>query len=257
MGGGEMNLQAVSIDGLSVSFAGRKILDGVSLNAEQGELTVIVGPSGSGKTTLLRAINRLNECFQGSATEGKVGLSLATGETDAYSPGMDLGDLRRRAAMVFQNPNPLPMSIERNFGVPLRSVLRLNKEQQRERMERALKEVELWADVKDRLQENALKLSGGQQQRLCLARALAMDPEILLLDEPTANLDFLATEGIEKLLVSLKQRYTLLAVSHDLDQAWRVADRVVVLSGGKTVLTLDREQMGEHAAFRERVKEVF
>ncbi|MBN1443028.1 MAG: ATP-binding cassette domain-containing protein, partial [Planctomycetes bacterium] len=189
----------VDIRDLSVSFGARRVLHGLSLRASPGEITVVIGRSGSGKTTLLRAINRLNELFPSARTEGSIRLRLDGRWIDVNRDRVDTADLRRRAAMVFQSPNVLPVSIARNFAIPLRLALGLGAAAIRERMRKALADADLLEEVEDRLEESALHLSGGQQQRLCLARALALEPEILLVDEPTASLDFKATRRIEAL----------------------------------------------------------
>ena len=165
--------------------------------------------------------------------------------------------LRRRVGMVFQNPNILPVSVRENFRIPLESVLNLDSHQVTARMIEALKEAGLWLDVCDRLDEPAARLSGGQQQRLCLARALALDPQVLLLDEPTANLDFRATAAIEKLIDRLKKKRVLLVVSHSLDQTARIADRVVALDKGQVVL--DWPALNEHCTdeFKKQFEKLF
>ena len=251
------NDAAIDIRGLSVSFHGRRALGEVDLAIPPRGLTVVIGPSGSGKTTLLRSVNRLNECFPACRTTGAVRLRLGGRWVGAYDGACSLTDLRRRAAMVFQNPDPLPASIEKNFATPLRSVLECSRREVRDRMTVALREVLLYDEVKDRLGESALTLSGGQQQRLCLARALALEPEVLLLDEPTANLDFVATRRIEELLDRLKERYTIIAVSHSLGQTRRIADRVVVLRGGKVSQTFDKTYLADADVFQTLVEEVF
>ena len=259
MGGLTVNDNELAIDirHLSVQFGRKRVLNDVCLNVPIRKITVIIGPSGSGKTTLLRAINRLNECFSSCCTQGSVRLRSPTKWVDAYRDSFPLQWLRRAAAMVLQNPNVLPTSIENNFAVPLKAVLRLPRGEIKERMHRALRQVELYDEVQDQLHERATILSGGQQQRLCLARALALEPTYLLLDEPTANLDYRATRSIEQLLVRLKQHYTILAVSHSLGQTRRVADRVVLLREGQVARTFDRAQLRDEAVFHSLVEEVF
>ena len=226
---------AISIEDLSVRFDGRSVIKHLNLEICQGGPTFLLGRSGSGKTTLLRAINRLNECFPGCETSGRISLWLGRAWVEAYAPGTRVETLRRQAGMVFQSPNVLPLSIERNMVLPLRSALGLPVDECAARMEQALREAHLWEEVRDRLAEPATTLSGGQQQRLCLARALALQPEILLLDEPTASLDFKAARQIEDLLAELSSRYTLLVVSHSLSQAHRLAEQVFVLRDGGRV----------------------
>ena len=228
----------VRLQHLSVSVAGRTVLTDIDLDFVQGDIHVLVGPSGSGKTTLLRAINRLNELHGRYRSEGEVVVPWDDGERRVYGETYPLEQLRRRVGMVFQNPNVLPVSIRNNFKIPLGEVLALRGEAARRKMQVALEDVGLWTEVRDRLDEAATRLSGGQQQRLCLARALALDPSVLLLDEPTANLDFRAAAGIETLLQGLKDRYVLIVVSHSLDQTVRLADRIVALRDGQAVLDL-------------------
>lgn len=242
---------------LRVSFGTRVVLDGVCMNIAAGAVTVVLGRSGSGKTTLLRALNRLNDRFPHCRTEGRAQLRLDGGWRELYGPGATDGDaLRARVGMVFQTPNVLPGSIRRNMTLALRLVAGLSRGQARERMERALVEVQLWDEVRDRLDDNALRLSGGQQQRLCLARALALEPEILLLDEPTASLDFVAAARVEDLLVSLAPRRTLVLVSHSLAQARRLADRAVVLRQGAIVLELGREELTQQRTLEACIEDI-
>lgn len=233
--------QAIRIENLSVSFSGKAVFSHLSLAIPRGGPTFLLGRSGSGKTTLLRAINRLNECFPGGVTQGQVQLRLAGAWVDAYAPGLAVDDLRRRVGMVFQSPNVLPLSILRNLVMPLRVSLGLPAAEAEARAEEALREAHLWDEVRDRLADPATTLSGGQQQRLCLARALALKPEILLLDEPTASLDFKAAQLIEELLLELKSRYTVLVVSHSLSQARRLAEHLLVMHDGGRVETLSSE----------------
>ena len=230
-----MNPAAIRIENLSVSFAGRPVLRDLSFDIPAGGPTFLLGRSGSGKTTLLRAINRLNECLPGCATRGRVGLQLGGEWIDAYGRDIAVETLRRRVGMVFQSPNVLPLSVERNIRLPLEVALSLSADESRSRVEQALRDVHLWSEVRDRLSSPAATLSGGQQQRLCLARALALRPQILLLDEPTASLDFKAAQQIEELLAELKSRYTLVVVSHSLGQAHRLAEQVFVLHDGGRV----------------------
>jgi phosphate transport system ATP-binding protein len=247
----------VALQGLSVWFGETRVLADIDLEFRRGELTALIGPSGSGKTTLLRAINRMNDLFPGVRTQGQVTLSV-NGRTElAYGDGIDIPRLRRTAGMVFQNPNVLPMSIRRNFAVPLRNVHGLRRAELEERMEAALRDVELWDDVKDRLGDQAQTLSGGQQQRLCLARALCLEPSVLLLDEPTASLDFRATRRIEGLITRLKERYPILAVSHSLGQTSRMADRAYVLNNGRIVQTLDHSALHEPELLHRLAEDLF
>ena len=200
---------AARIRRLSVAFHERTILHDITLDIPAEGITVLLGRSGSGKTTFLRALNRLNECLPGCRTSGEAELRLGGGLRPIYAGRTGeaaLSDLRRRVGMVFQTPNILPASIRQNMLLPLQLATAFPASEWRERMERSLTEVGLWHDVSSRLREPASILSGGQQQRLCLARTLALEPEILLLDEPTASLDPATTHTIENLLLKLAER---------------------------------------------------
>ena len=245
---------AIRVEKLSVSFGGKRVVHGLDFSVAAGGLTFLLGRSGSGKTTLLRAINRLNECLPGCATSGRVHLQLGGAWVDAYATPVD--NLRRRVGMVFQTPNVLPLSIARNLVMPLRVSLGLSADEAHARMEEALREAHLWREVHDRLDAPAATLSGGQQQRLCLARALALRPEILLLDEPTASLDFKAAQRIEELLLELRSRYTLLVVSHSLGQARRLADALFVLRDGGRIESVPRELFRDQDALLALIDEL-
>ena len=228
-----MNL-AVRVSALDVWFGARQILHGVDFVAQQRSITVLAGRSGSGKTTLLRSLNRLNETFAGCRTRGHIELDLGQGLEDVLGPSArPLTEIRRRVGMVFQTPDVLPVSIARNIGLPLRVVAGVAAGEIADRVESALKAVGLWQEVADRLDNPAASLSGGQQQRLCLARVLALEPAVLLLDEPTASLDVQAAHEIERLLFSLGENYPLVVVSHSPEQAVRLASRLVVFEAGR------------------------
>ena len=248
---------AIQMDGLHVSFGGKPILRDLTLAFPARTISVVIGRSGSGKTTLLRALNRLNECFTGCETSGTVRLKVDDAFVDVYKNGLPLAELRRRVGMVFQSPNVLPVSIAKNLALPLRLVLGLHKKEIPDRVEEALKAVHLWDEVKDRLKDQATTLSGGQQQRLCLARVLALQPDVLLLDEPTASLDFRAAMKIEELLLDLKGRYTIIAVSHSLSQARRLADVVLVLKDGQIGRTFPSSQFLAHDVLDDLLEEIF
>lgn len=245
------------LDDISVSFAGKTVLNHISISIGHGMMNMAVGPSGSGKTTLLRAVNRLNEAFPGCHTTGKVKIGFRDGWVNAYDPSVSVAHLRRKVGMVFQHPNVLPFSILKNFTLPLSITMGLNKRDARQKAEEMLTEVRLWNEVKDRLKDNALTLSGGQQQRLCLARGLAMEPEVLLLDEPTASLDFKATRKIEELFLELKPRYTILAVTHSIHQMRRLADRVLVMNQGRVTKDLDRDLIKDQDACERLFDDLF
>lgn len=243
----ESNFKLI-FNGICVSFNGNSVLSQINVSLDQGVINMAVGPSGSGKTTFLRTVNRLNEAFPGCSTVGTLKIAFREGWIDAYDPSMSLAYLRRKVGMVFQHPNVLPFSVLKNFTLPLSISMGLNKRSAHEKAEQMLKEVELWDEVKDRLKDNALTLSGGQQQRLCLARAMAMEPEILLLDEPTASLDFQATRKIEDLFLALKPRYTILAVTHSIGQMRRLADRVLVMNQGRLIKDLEKNMIQDQNA---------
>jgi len=249
---------AIAIEELSVEFSGKIVLEGINLAILPGELTVIVGPSGSGKSTLLRAINRLNEFFPGCRTKGVIRIRFDDGCLDVYrESSIPLPELRMRVGMVFQTPTVLPFTIKKNITMPLKVTLGMRGTGLAQRMEWALRQVALWDEVRDRLLDDAATLSGGQQQRLCLARTLALEPQILLVDEPTASLDFRAAEKIEQLLLRLKDRYTVVAVSHSLSQARRLADRLVVLREGRIVQQMNRQHLQDATIFQTLIDRVF
>ena len=228
----------VSIRGLKVFFDDQVALDGVDVDFPAGQVSVLLGRSGSGKTTLLRSLNRLNECFEGYRGEGDLTVTLNGATLPLFGEeALPLSELRRSVGMVFQTPNPLPISIRKNMMTPLLLVAGKKKDEAEASMERALRAVGLWDEVSGRLDRMAAELSGGQQQRLCLARALALEPQILLLDEPTASLDRMAASLIEELILSFRGSYSMIMVSHSLSQARRLADYLVVLAEGRVERT--------------------
>jgi phosphate transport system ATP-binding protein len=209
---------------LTLRYREKPAFADVSLSVRPGSLTAIVGPSGCGKTSFLNCLNRLTDLIPGATASG----SIRLGDLEILKPDLDVVSLRRRVGMIFQKPNPFPLSIRKNLEFPLREHGVRGRAELDGILERTLREVGLWDEVKDRLGSSAMSLSGGQQQRLCFARALALKPEILLLDEPCSALDPLSSGVVEDLIVRLKQRYTLLAVTHNLAQARRIADVVAV-----------------------------
>ena len=226
----------IHVSDLAVYFGGQPALTGVTASFAPHRIHVITGPSGSGKSTFLRSLNRLNESLGECRTEGEIlmelqGQSCPIGQLKEAQ----LPSLRQKVGMVFQHPQLLPGTIEDNLLLPLKLVANTKGEQAQTQMSDALKQTGLWHEVNQRLRAPAQSLSGGQQQRLCLARTLAMQPEVLLLDEPTASLDPAATAQIEELLNSLKQRFTLLVVTHNMAQANRLADRQLAFDQGKLV----------------------
>ena len=247
----------VKVAGLHVGFDGREVLHGLEAEFYRGNLAVILGRSGSGKTTFLRALNRLNDCFPGNNTRGSVKLRLQGEWWDIYGNAAPLTELRRRVGMLFQTPHLLPGSIAGNLALPGKLVLGWPRREIAARVETALREAHLWEEVKDRLEAPAHTLSGGQQQRLCLARLLALEPEILLVDEPTASLDFRPSLKVEELLLSLKDRYTIIAVSHSLSQARRLADAALIFREGSVVQHLNREELQAPDTLQTLLEEVF
>ena len=222
----------IEINGLHFSYGKRVILRNVSIQFEENTLTAIVGPSGMGKSTLLMTLNRLWESIPTAKMQGEVKIKVNGRFQDIYAPSFQVHQLRRLVGMVFQVPNPLPMSIYKNVAFPLKLAGWKDKSLVNQEVEEALKKAHLWDEVKDRLHDDALTFSGGQQQRLCIARALVLKPEILLLDEPTSSLDAKAGAVIEDLLLNLKDSCTLVVVSHYLDQVRRIADSVMDLGNG-------------------------
>jgi phosphate transport system ATP-binding protein len=249
--------KSIRVRNLLVGFSGRPALEVEKLDVFENELTVLLGPSGSGKTTFLRGVNRLNECFPGCSTKGEIKVFLGGKWTDVHSPRTSPDKLRQKVGMVFQTPNVLPMSIERNIALPLKLARGKKGAEAKKVLREVLRETELWDEVRDRLGTNAGTLSGGQQQRLCLARTMALRPEILLLDEPTSSLDFKATARIEELLLRLKRHYTLVVVSHSLGQAKRLADRLVVFREGGIVQSLAREEISDGNNFEAIIEDIF
>ena len=229
------NSVKITLSELSFSYHDRKILRNISTTFPEKAVTAIIGPSGIGKSTLLYCLNRLWENIPGSTMNGRVEMKLKGGQYDIYDKTYPVSQLRRQVSMVFQNPNPLPMSIRKNIAFPLKLAGEKNRNVIEEKIEKTLRAATLWNEVRDRLDSNALSLSGGQQQRLCLARALILDPEVLLLDEPTSSLDSRSCAQVEELLLELKKSRTLLVVSHYRDQVKRIADAVMELAEGRIV----------------------
>ncbi|NUP90421.1 MAG: phosphate ABC transporter ATP-binding protein [Candidatus Sumerlaeia bacterium] len=221
----------VRAEAFSVLYGTHEAVKGVSLGIPQGLVTAIIGPSGCGKSTFLRAINRMNDLIPVCSMRGRL---LFDGE-DITGPRVDVVTLRRRVGMVFQKPNPFPKSIFDNVAYGPRLHGGLSRAEITEVVERSLRRAALWDEVKDRLRDNALGLSGGQQQRLCIARALAVDPEIVLMDEPTSALDPRSTTRIEDLIAELRGDYTIIIVTHNMQQAARVSDLTAFLYEGELI----------------------
>jgi phosphate transport system ATP-binding protein len=222
---------AISIERVNVWYGKAQAITNVSMQIPERRVTALIGPSGCGKSTLIRCLNRLNDLIEGLRVEG----TILLGGQDIYAPTLDVISLRKRVGMVFQKSNPFPKSIYENVAYGLR-VAGENRRAVIERVvEESLKRAALWDEVKDRLHANALRLSGGQQQRLCIARAIAIEPEVLLLDEPCSALDPIATGKIEELLYALKERYTIAIVTHNMQQAARVSDYTGFLLMGELI----------------------
>ncbi len=228
------------IAGLTVRYGPNAALVDVTMDVRKNFVTAFIGPSGCGKSTFIRCLNRMNDLIPGAAVEGQV---LYHGR-DLYGDGVDAVEVRRRIGMVFQKPNPFPKSIYDNvaFGPKVLGM----KQKLAERVERALHQAALWDEVKDRLKENALGLSGGQQQRLCIARALAVEPDVILMDEPASALDPISTSRIEDLIHELKREYTIAIVTHNMQQAARVADMTAFFS-----VALREDGSGRHGVLVE------
>ncbi|MEW6171909.1 MAG: phosphate ABC transporter ATP-binding protein PstB [Bacillota bacterium] len=225
-----MNMR-IKVENLNLYYREEQALKDVNIDIKTNEITALIGPSGCGKTSFLRVLNRMNDLIEGARVEGRV---LLDGE-DIYTPQVDIVKLRKRVGMVFQRPNPFPMSIYDNiaFGPRIHGV----KDKQRldELVESSLRGAALWEEVRDRLYRSALGLSGGQQQRVCIARLLAVEPEVLLMDEPTSALDPVSTMKIEELLHDLKERYTIVIVTHNMQQAARVSDTTAFFLSGELI----------------------
>ena len=225
---------ACKIEARSMNFyyGEKRALQDISIRIKPNVVTAFIGPSGCGKSTFLRTLNRMNDIIPGTRIEGHILID----NVDIYKSGMDVVHLRRRVGMVFQKSNPFPKSIFENIAYGLRiNGMAGNKAELAARIEESLKQAALWDEVKDRLQESALALSGGQQQRLCIARALAVRPDIILMDEPASALDPIATQRIEELVYDLKKAYTIVIVTHNMQQAARVSDHTAFFWLGRLV----------------------
>ena len=212
-------------------YGEKQALFDIDLRVRERSVTAFIGPSGCGKSTLLRCLNRMNDLIDGVRVEG----SLRVNGEDLYAPGVDVVDVRKRLGMVFQKSNPFPKSIFENVVYGLRIQGERNRTRLLDACETALKGAALWDEVKDRLEDSALSLSGGQMQRLCIARALAVEPEVVLMDEPCSALDPIATAKIEELIFSLKERFTIVIVTHNMQQAARVSDETGFFMLGKLI----------------------
>jgi phosphate transport system ATP-binding protein len=245
----------LSIEDLDVWYGDDHALKDVSIDIPERSVTALIGPSGCGKSTFLRCLNRMNDRIGSATVEGTVSFD----GQDVYAEGTNLVELRKRVGMVFQHPNPFPKSIRANVaygprkhgdierGLVSKLLGRDEKAAEDDLVERCLRDAALWSEVKDRLDDNALGLSGGQQQRLCIARCLAIDPEVILMDEPASALDPIATAKIEDLIADLSEEYTVVIVTHNMQQAARISDQTAVfLTGGRLVEYGDTDQVFEN-----------
>lgn len=229
----------MTVQGLDLWYGDHHALHDISLNIPEKSITALIGPSGCGKSTFLKTLNRMNDLIPGVKITGDVRYR----DQDIFAPGTDVNELRREIGMVFQKPNPFPMSIYDNIAYGPRTHGIKNRARLDEIVEKSLRGAAIWDEVKDRLKKNALGLSGGQQQRLCIARALAVEPEVLLMDEPTSALDPISTSKIEELAMQLKEQYTIVIVTHNMQQAVRISDRTAFFLLGELVECGDTQQL--------------
>ncbi len=231
-----------NVDHLQLHYGTTQALKDVTLEIDKNRVTALIGPSGCGKSTFLRTLNRMNDLIPSAKVTGSI---CYRGE-DIYAQGADVIDLRRKVGMVFQKPNPFPMSIFENVAYGPRCQGVKDKKILQQIVKKALEDAALYDEVKDRLKENALSLSGGQQQRLCIARAIAMAPEVILMDEPTSALDPIATAKIEDLILTLKQNYTIVIVTHNMQQALRISDKTAFFLLGEMIEYGETETLFTH-----------
>ena len=229
----------MTVQGLDLWYGDHQALHDINMNIPEKSITALIGPSGCGKSTFLKTLNRMNDLIPGVKITGDVRYR----DQDIFAPGTDVNELRREIGMVFQKPNPFPMSIYDNIAYGPRTHGIKNRARLDEIVEKSLRGAAIWDEVKDRLKKNALGLSGGQQQRLCIARALAVEPEVLLMDEPTSALDPISTSKIEELAMQLKEQYTIVIVTHNMQQAVRISDRTAFFLLGELVECGDTQQL--------------
>ena len=229
----------MTVQGLNLWYGDHQALRDISMHIPEKSITALIGPSGCGKSTFLKTLNRMNDLIPGVKITGDV----CYRDQDIFAPGTDVNELRREIGMVFQKPNPFPMSIYDNIAYGPRTHGIKNRAKLDEIVEKSLRGAAIWDEVKDRLKKNALGLSGGQQQRLCIARALAVEPEVLLMDEPTSALDPISTSKIEELAMQLKEQYTIVIVTHNMQQAVRISDRTAFFLLGELVECDDTQQL--------------
>ena len=229
----------LSVENMCLWYGSHQALHDINIEIPEKSITALIGPSGCGKSTFLKTLNRMNDLVPGVKITGSVKYK----DMDIFDPGVDVSELRRQIGMVFQKPNPFPMSIYDNIAYGPRTHGVRNKAKLDDIVERSLRGAAIWDEVKDRLKKNALGLSGGQQQRLCIARALAVEPDVLLMDEPTSALDPISTSKIEELAVELKEKYTIVIVTHNMQQAVRISDNTAFFLLGELVEYGNTEQM--------------
>ena len=229
----------VTAKDLCLWYGTAQALNNINIEIPEKNITAFIGPSGCGKSTFLKTLNRMNDLIPGVKITGEV----RYGEQDVYASGLDVNLLRKEIGMVFQKPNPFPMSIYDNIAYGPRTHGVRNKAKLDDIVERSLRGAAIWDEVKDRLKKNALGLSGGQQQRLCIARALAVEPKVLLMDEPTSALDPISTSKIEELAMGLKERYTIVIVTHNMQQAVRISDRTAFFLLGELIECGETERL--------------
>ena len=229
----------ITVEDLNLWYGSTQALHHVSMEIPEKSITALIGPSGCGKSTFLKTLDRMNDLVPGVRIEGAVRYN----GKDIFASDVDVNELRRQVGMVFQKPNPFPMSIYDNVAYGPRTHGVRNRAKLDEIVEQSLRSAAIWDEVKDRLKKNALGLSGGQQQRLCIARALAVEPQVLLMDEPTSALDPISTSKIEELAIELKKRYTIVIVTHNMQQALRISDRTAFFLLGELIEYDDTEKM--------------
>ena len=229
----------ITVEDLNLWYGSTQALHHVSMEIPEKSITALIGPSGCGKSTFLKTLDRMNDLVPGVRIEGTVRYD----GRDIFAPDVNVNELRRQVGMVFQKPNPFPMSIYDNVAYGPRTHGVRNRAKLDEIVEQSLRSAAIWDEVKDRLKKNALGLSGGQQQRLCIARALAVEPQVLLMDEPTSALDPISTSKIEELAIELKKRYTIVIVTHNMQQALRISDRTAFFLLGELIEYDDTERM--------------
>ena len=237
-----METTKIHVTNMNLHYGDFHALKNINIDIPENQVCAMIGPSGCGKSTFLKSINRMNDLVEGCKIDGQMQLRGENGFEDIYGD-MDVNHLRKRVGMVFQQPNPFPMSIYDNIAYGPRTHGIKNRHKLDAIVEKALKQAAIWEEVKDRLNKSALGLSGGQQQRLCIARALAVEPEVILMDEPTSALDPISTSRIEDLAIELKKEYTIVMVTHNMQQATRISDKTAFFLLGELIEYGDTEQL--------------